>query len=430
MLAYSNGGRYLRAILLCGLMLGVISLFSYRRRLYVLKHTQSPLRRLNGVAINLESLHTRFGPNTSYAAVEEKTIQKNLYKIICNNSVVGSGSPTFSHGHAGTVDEAYRACRSKLRKYFSFAEDGTYRCSDEKYCWQHYKYKGTVYEMMRNRFTDKSHNGCQLKTNPRVLVYNRIAKAGSSSLLNLIHKLSKVNNFSVFTSFQYDNRTVAERIIDNALSKKSNERSIIVEHFHFISKYTFDDRVAFFNLARNPLDRQISYYCYSRWGNRPRDARAQIINRWGNNTFSECFYMELKRRKKVCMNEDHFQKNYICGDEVHAMLPEDIFHCAHKNLRSHYFIGIAEEYRTTLKMLSLLYPTFFNGVLEIYNNMTQDEQLRNRSPEDTAYKVCKPNATTNIQKLMLATDERFAVEWRFYQMVVKQFYDCVAKVVQ
>jgi hypothetical protein len=188
MLAYWNGGRTVKAIFVCSLMLGMTSLVFYRRKLNLSKHRQSPPRTLNGASIERELLQRRLVPNTSYADVEEKNDETKQYKIICNNSVVGSGSPTFSHGHAGTVDEAYRACRSKLRKYFSFAEDGTYRCSDKKYCWQHYKYEGTVYEMMRNRVTDIKFLEQEIQSTRHALYRAKLEQKERANRLNLLEK--------------------------------------------------------------------------------------------------------------------------------------------------------------------------------------------------------------------------------------------------
>jgi hypothetical protein len=104
------------------------------------------------------------------------------------------------------------------------------------------------------------------------LVYNRVPKAGSSLMDNLIHKLSQRNNFSFVQDTDYlpNASALAERIA--ALP----EGDVYINHAGFDATAPAD--VAFMNLVREPIDRAVSLFYYGvDPDTRPADRAAECL---------------------------------------------------------------------------------------------------------------------------------------------------------
>ena len=99
---------------------------------------------------------------------------------------------------------------------------------------------------------------------PYLVIYNRIPKSGSTSLLRMIDAASKTNHFRHVSTRDYmvRNRTDSEeRAIVNALLERSvrrRQRLVYDQHMYWIdvAKYARPgeaERVAFINMVREPL---------------------------------------------------------------------------------------------------------------------------------------------------------------------------------
>ena len=105
----------------------------------------------------------------------------------------------------------------------------------------------------------------------KMLYYNRIAKTGSISIVDLMRKLGKKNGFSVEFKARR-NELVTDDLAgqkieaDNLL--KSFFPAIFVRHYSFIEFAKFGGydewRPDWFNIVRHPVEKVISYFYYRR----------------------------------------------------------------------------------------------------------------------------------------------------------------------
>ena len=102
-----------------------------------------------------------------------------------------------------------------------------------------------------NYFKRDSQKECKPR-NPMVLVYNRIPKAGSTTMRLLLEKLAERNGFVYVRPFPRHNHTVAADAIFEALISK--KKTLVEDHFAF-PEIGYSTRVDYINVVRDPADR-------------------------------------------------------------------------------------------------------------------------------------------------------------------------------
>lgn len=98
---------------------------------------------------------------------------------------------------------------------------------------------------------------------PQIMVYNRIPKAGSTTLLVLLDKLAVANDFDVVMPTPYYDHPAALASIGAALA--SGRRTLVCNHFNYPELQYGGGQVAYMNVMRHPVDRCTSVYYYLRW---------------------------------------------------------------------------------------------------------------------------------------------------------------------
>lgn len=128
-----------------------------------------------------------------------------------------------------------------------------------------------------DQFTTNSTFSCEQR-DPQVIVYNRIPKTGSTTMMTLLKTLASLNNFTfVFPLPKYRHEVIEKAILD-AIS--SGHRTLICNHFNFPEIY-YGHKVAYINILRSPIRRCISAYYYNRYGNRNKFLKADYVQRFG-----------------------------------------------------------------------------------------------------------------------------------------------------
>ncbi|CAH8661089.1 unnamed protein product [Heterobilharzia americana] len=157
-----------------------------------------------------------------------------------------------------------------------------------------------VYDSNNN---DKINIADGLKSFP-VVIYNRIPKTGSTSLVNLVYQLieekrlyTHVLHLNISTNRHYLNRRNELNLVNNLTHWTSMHPLMIHGHFAYINfkKYGSSLNPIYINMIRNPLDRLVSYYYFLRYGDdyRPylfRKRMSDPVTR--NQTFDECVRMK------------------------------------------------------------------------------------------------------------------------------------------
>ena len=148
---------------------------------------------------------------------------------------------------------------------------------------------------------------------PKVIIYNRVPKAGSSTALALLSRLSRQNQFTlVRTGEPWHNYSKVRIEIESALLRPG--RTMICDHFNFPS--ILHEDIAYVNLLREPVSRVISEYYYVRYGRRPAARRSEALRVRGNMTLDSCIHQDDADRVKCLGSAKHIsvsQSKYFCG---------------------------------------------------------------------------------------------------------------------
>jgi hypothetical protein len=226
-------------------------------------------------------------------------------------------------------------------------------------------------------------------TNPLVLVYNRIPKAGSTSLMTLAKELSIKNGFSMVTPEPYFAHDKIRRAIFHAIV--TNTRTLVVNHFHF-PEIVYSDRVEYMNMVRDPVERLLSDYSYLRSFQSRKNHALSYREKHGDISVDECIFGNTKFSGN-CLPISNLQAHFFCGMEK-SPCHENATLLASRaaiNLEKIYTVGVTERYDDTLKMLETKYPKFFKGISELYMSK-QDKSLNTNQhtiPSDRAIEVLK-----------------------------------------
>jgi hypothetical protein len=109
---------------------------------------------------------------------------------------------------------------------------------------------------------------------PQVIIYNRIPKAGSTTIITLLRRLSWANGFNLSMPMPYYDHTAARQAILDAIA--SGNRTVVCNYFNF-PEILYGDSIAYVNVMRDPVDRCTSEYYYLRYGDRNRDLKRDIL---------------------------------------------------------------------------------------------------------------------------------------------------------
>ncbi|XP_047495848.1 uncharacterized protein LOC125043658 [Penaeus chinensis] len=194
---------------------------------------------------------------------------------------------------------------------------------------------------------------------PHIVIYNRVPKCASATMLRICLSLSKSNKFSFNNMRDLGRHT--SRADQVKLAKWIFRRSVTSRHFFFehMSYFNFS-RVGFWeptwiNVVRDPVKRYISHYYF----------------KGPNQTLDVCIgtgKCDFKHGK----NKIPSQISYFIGYNPISKLKlnaRSLQMAKHVVERVFVVVGIQEELDNTLLVLQHLLPNFFGGATEIeYKN--------------------------------------------------------------
>lgn len=117
---------------------------------------------------------------------------------------------------------------------------------------------------------------------PQIIVYNRIPKTGSTTMVALLNKLALRNNFHVIFPRPFYSHSAVRKAIADAIS--SGQQIMICNHFNF-PEIKYGTKLAYINILRSPVNRCFSGYYYSRYGDRDTDLKATYVAEYGKSRF-------------------------------------------------------------------------------------------------------------------------------------------------
>ena len=238
------------------------------------------------------------------------------------------------------------------------------------------------------------------KRDPTVLIYNRVPKAGSSSMTSLISKLSSKNDFRLLGWFDLPSHDfeAVQAAVHDALAK--GEKTVIAQHFHFPE--IIHEDVAYINVLREPVSRCTSQYYYLRYGDRRKEDRKKVLDKFGDQTIDECIN---SGKYDVCFNCDGWKQSlFFCGPdggECGDMSPNEVLSRAKQVISAHYVVGVIEDFEGTVAVMEKLFPSFFEGGLELLKKVKPQ-----RVTQGSSSYVPPSNSSIAVIKTILDQDEQ------------------------
>ena len=141
-----------------------------------------------------------------------------------------------------------------------------------------YVYRSTLTNESRMDTTQPMKNDTNNFNIGKIIVFNRIPKCGSTTIVSLLRRLSKRNKFNLFLSSIHGEEIVSETEFTNILfglstvfnekgeRKKEFKDMIFVKHQHYIPMpHTISSNITYINIMRDPVKRFISGYYFWRF---------------------------------------------------------------------------------------------------------------------------------------------------------------------
>ena len=194
------------------------------------------------------------------------------------------------------------------------------------------------------------------------VVYNRVPKCGSSTMITLIKKLGERNNFTVVVDDHFKpNLEQLSTIVDNL-----PPRTFYINHCGFWPDAPPD--VAWINMLRDPVSRTMSGYYYKvDPASRGKTLASEALRQQKSDPKCGCFKREFdtcvrQRRRQGCPLEMSSAASYFCAPNEQGCDSDLAINRADER---YTFVGLTEEYVRSVSALEALLPSWFNGASEM-----------------------------------------------------------------
>lgn len=273
------------------------------------------------------------------------------------------------------------------------------------------------------------------------VIYNRISKAGSTTLTALILALSKINKFTVENDSEFfpTNTTLYNTLVTRP------QDSIYINHCNYVENLPND--FVWINMIREPLERAESLFYYELSPKRRSTAVAHDLKVRIHDGVCGCPYDEFdscyRKRAQLpqCTARLALQSKasmYFSEASEHTglrdssvlyeqMLPGWTAEQAFERIRIQYlFVGLTEEFELSVRALEQLLPRFFANATAVYHGLKQDAHA-NRTPDvNPKTNTTMGGAITTYVRELLT--EHNAAEMNMYQKTKRLFWWKVAQI--
>ena len=256
----------------------------------------------------------------------------------------------------------------------------------------------------RQEFQFAQHRRSPARSSTKRIMYNRIPKCGSSTVLHVFKSLGNQNHFSFLMSMTFNQLNVSydqEKALVHDLEGHQTPW-IYNRHVQFIDFTAHDLTMPdYINLFRDPVDRLRSHFYF---GFPQRE----------NMTFDECVAKEIPNcidpgttLQYFCSSSDHCWRSKKHRDAGQ----NNALQVAKRNVARYYkVVGITEEMESFFALLEYNYPDLFQGAVEVYRNTTS----RNVDEKKSSHPL-KPSTRAIMQRVL-----KYEVE--FYSFVKQRFH--------
>jgi len=247
-----------------------------------------------------------------------------------------------------------------------------------------------------------------------ILVYNRVPKCGSSTIVQIMKTLGKNKKFAVKSSRNYREHFLSDSKQRELLSflKKEKKPFFYDRHFYFFNMTSLGEKVNLINMVRNPMERIVSNFYFVRNPSRWRGRETAPKQSWFTKSFSDC----VKNNDTECLvakgeRSQEFQMRYFCECERPGMTEREMMLEAMETLEKEYsVVGVMERFNDSLLVMEKYLPGWFSGSLSALSRVSPS--LTNRNPHPTFSHLSPKTQETLISRL--------GYDIEFYHFVIQR----------
>ncbi|CAM4694167.1 unnamed protein product [Leuciscus chuanchicus] len=255
---------------------------------------------------------------------------------------------------------------------------------------------------------------------PSQVIYNRVGKCGSRTVVLLLRILAEKHQFNLVSSDIHNKTRLTKHEQVDLMRNISTipQPFLYTRHVHFLNFTRFRiEQPVYINIIRDPINRFLSNYFFRRFGDW-RGEQNHLIRT--PQMKDDERYLDIN----VCIMENYPECSnprlfyivpYFCGQHPQCREPGVwALERAKQNVIENFLlVGILEELEDVLLLLERLLPHYFSDVLNIY-----------KSP--TFWKM--GNLTGTVKKHMPTIEalqvlyQRMKYEYNFYNFIRDQFH--------
>lgn len=237
------------------------------------------------------------------------------------------------------------------------------------------------FEYNQDKWDWQSFNFNRQIPNPNFVFHNKLPKSGSSTMNNLMRGLAQKNSFNYAkvepSQVPNDRFDIEKPLVQFVQETKKEPFFLLKHHFHFNFTRHGLRQPTYVNVVRDPTDWFVSQYYFRRYG-WARDAKErgtfQGTEEDKQRTVDEC----IKAKSSECVSPSYKYVQYICGNHPSCRtndVTEDMKEKATtmakiQAMRTFFVIGILEQFEDTLKVFETILPSYYSGVLDIWQSDT------------------------------------------------------------
>ena len=245
-----------------------------------------------------------------------------------------------------------------------------------------------------------SRNETFFALNDNVLVYNRIPKTGSTTLVFLLQELAEQNKLIVFKGKTYPRHiTLLYQImfltkVKRASAKFKDLSLVIHTHMHLLDFNDFNrTNPVYFNSVRDPIDKLRSRFNFQRRKNGNNLAyfrsmqtmepegvpKSETFERWKNKTFENCVLSGDPECVFVTGSVRDSSLAYFCGQQKECLeyCTEFVMKKVKENVERFYpVVAVLEHLEDSLKVAEAILPKFFKGAWDIFRNQSDESKTQ------------------------------------------------------
>ncbi|XP_071946134.1 uronyl 2-sulfotransferase-like [Antedon mediterranea] len=243
------------------------------------------------------------------------------------------------------------------------------------------------------------------------IIFNRVPKCGSRSLVNVVQNLVDQNQVNLIHSQVYNKTELSEAQKSLIVDVLPNLDPPFVFHRHM---FYIDFRkhsivpVKYINIIRDPIERATSEYYFRRFGDEETEKDFKGSDLY--QTINECV---LGNKAECIGNNLQYIIPFFCGDSpecltLNSRVPLEI---AKQNVeRDFIMVGLLEDFRSTVAVLEKLLPEVFNGAANYLTNPNTNFNCR-KGKYVTKYKV---PPTDEVRAILY---QEMALEYEFFEFI-------------